>query len=111
MAAALFLVIDEQLANGGILPRSWDDAQPRPASPEDVELPIVEIDGDSLICPVCRAKDTVQEKDQAIRWNDLWVSDGVIFGGLGNTDFAHSRFTSRSCDADLALPSEVADYS
>jgi hypothetical protein len=73
--------------------------------------PMVRIDGDRLVCPVCRTADEISARDVAIRYNPLHVDDGYVFGTAETPDFVHDKYICGHCDSSVRLPRGVEDFS
>lgn len=105
-AARLLVDLDRGVREHNRLPGVWRRRR------RDEQLPEVVIQDGSLICPRCGAEDEIKEEDQALRWNDLHLSDdGFVFGSLGDSQFDHLRFLCGACEQPVDLPLPVEDYS
>ncbi|MEU4231155.1 hypothetical protein AB0F17_43260 [Nonomuraea sp. NPDC026600] len=65
----------------------------------------VTVENGHLVCPYCRAEDTIVEHDATSRTNSLRLDDGEIvadFGDMGNWETDH--FGCKKCDARVFLP-------
>jgi hypothetical protein len=73
--------------------------------------PLAYIDGEQLVCPVCKTAGEIFERDVAIRYHPLTVEDGHVYAALDDIDFVHDQYACDHCSTRVRLPRGVEDYS
>ncbi len=85
-----------------------NDPEHSDGTEHDEDLPVVTIDGQSLVCGACGARDQIVEYDMAIRENTLVVqSPTTISAGLGDSYFNADHYECKACDSEVEMPPQV----
>lgn len=77
-------------------------------APKDAPKDLI-VDGDNLVCPQCKAVNSVIEVDSCVRWNRAEVrrdADGtfVLDIAQGQSDFQTDGYICGTCNTDVELP-------
>lgn len=89
------------------------DATRSPAEAAQLDLhqrPIVRIDDDELVCPVCGAAGQICEEDRATRRHELSIHGARIVASDDDHLFEHDRYFCGSCDTTVQLPQLIDHY-